>query len=99
MPKRRVLQTQLARLDLIEIWLQIAQDSPRHADQFVDRIEKILQRLARSPGMGRARDELVPGLRSFPVGDYLIFYRSVPQGIVVVRVLSGYRDLESLFEV
>jgi toxin ParE1/3/4 len=53
--------------------------------------------LARTPRMGRVRDELAPGLRSFPIGDYLIFYRNVPKGIAVVRVLSGYRDIESLF--
>ena len=52
--------------------------------------------LARSPHLGRSREELGPGLRSFPVGDYLIFYLPSKTGIVVVRVLSGYRDLDKL---
>lgn len=47
--------------------------------------------------MGRRRDELLPSLRSFPVEDYLIFYRSIEDGIDILRVVSGYRDLEALF--
>lgn len=48
--------------------------------------------------MGRKRDELVPNLRSFPVGNYLIFYRPINQGIEVLRVLHGARDIPSIFE-
>jgi toxin ParE1/3/4 len=48
--------------------------------------------------MGRRRDELLPLLRSFPVDDYLIFYRSIEEGIEILRVVSGYRDLEKLFD-
>lgn len=47
--------------------------------------------------MGRRRDKLLPTLHSFPVDDYLIFYRPIAEGIEVVRVVSGYRDLEALF--
>ena len=54
--------------------------------------------LARHPQMGRRRDALGPGVRSFTVGDYLIFYLARNRDIVVVRVLSGYRDLDSLFD-
>ncbi len=32
------------------------------------------------------------------VGNYIIFYRQTEDGIEVVRVLSGYRDLDRLFE-
>jgi toxin ParE1/3/4 len=49
--------------------------------------------------LGRSRDQLALGMRSFPVGNYLIFYLPIKNGIVIVRVLSGYRDLDSLFEV
>jgi toxin ParE1/3/4 len=48
--------------------------------------------------MGRRRDELLPSLRSFPVEDYLIFYRPIEEGIEILRVVSGYRDLEALFQ-
>jgi toxin ParE1/3/4 len=47
--------------------------------------------------MGLNRDDLEPGLQSFPLEDYLIFYRPIEKGIEIVRVVSGYRDLEALF--
>jgi len=50
-----------------------------------------------SPPAGRLREDLAPSLRSFAVGKYLVFYRLVPGGIEVLRVLHGVRDLPSLF--
>jgi len=54
--------------------------------------------LAEQPMLGRSRDELAPGLRSIPLGRYVIFYEVIPDGISIVRVLHGARDLGSLFE-
>ncbi len=86
-----------AEADLVEIWIFIAQDSVEAADQFLDRIYDTCQSLARSPDMGRDRSDLVRGIRSFPVGTYLVFYRKSRRGIEVARVLSGFRDLPPLF--
>jgi toxin ParE1/3/4 len=47
--------------------------------------------------MGRERSDLLSGMRSFPIGRYLIFYRIVERTLQVVRVLSGYRDVDALF--
>jgi len=47
--------------------------------------------------MGRSRSELGTGLRSFPVGSYIIFYHPLDNGIEVVRVVRGNRALEWLF--
>lgn len=88
-----------AAADLTEIWAYIAEDSPDHADAFLDRIGRELRSLARKPKMGRARPELSAALRSLPVGRYVIFYVPRPRGIEVVRVLHGARDLDSLFAV
>ena len=44
--------------------------------------------------MGTARDNLGRGVRSFPVGNYLVLYRIIPDGIEVARVLHGARDLK-----
>jgi len=48
--------------------------------------------------MGRPRDELRDGLRSHLVYRYLILYFPLPDGIEVVRVVYGGRDLQALFE-
>ena len=92
----RVLRTPLARADLIEIWNYVADDSPSNADRLLDLINKQCGTLARFPKMGRARNELSPSLRSFPVGNYVIFYREVSKGIEIIRVLHGARDIEGI---
>ena len=76
----------------------IADDSVTHADAFIDSIDAKLQALAEQPMMGRAREELAPSLRSLPIGRYVIFYEVVPDGIAVVRVLHGARDIGPQFE-
>jgi len=47
--------------------------------------------------MGRSRPDLAPGLRSFPVGKYIICYVPIENGIEIVRVVSGFRDIDMLF--
>lgn len=67
------------------------------AERFLETINNNCERLAAFPGMGRKRDELALNVRSFPIYDYLIFYREIAEGIEVLRVVSGYRDLQDLF--
>ena len=93
-----VLRRPRARDDLAEIWDYIADDSIKQADAFIDRIDSAFHLLAGQPMMGRERDELVPGLRSFPIGRYVIFYEPLPDGIAVVRVLHSARDIDAQFE-
>ncbi|MEN6437497.1 MAG: type II toxin-antitoxin system RelE/ParE family toxin [Syntrophobacter sp.] len=92
-----ILKRPRARSDLAEIWDYIADDSEARADAFVESIDQEFQLLATRPNMGRVRDELAKGLRSFPVGRYIIFYRPISEGIEVIRVLHGSRDLETVF--
>lgn len=92
----RLLKRPEAESDLDEIWWYIAQDSPLNADRFLDRIQERCLALADFPQMGMGRDELKQGLRSHPVGNYLIFYFPLEDGIDIIRVLHGSRDIESL---
>ncbi|MEH2237100.1 type II toxin-antitoxin system RelE/ParE family toxin [Nostoc sp.] len=68
------------------------------ADRFLNKINGKCNNLAMFPSMVRKRSELLPSLRSFPVDDYLIFYRPIETGIEILRVVSGYRDLDALFD-
>jgi toxin ParE1/3/4 len=61
-------------------------------------IDRKLQALSRRPAMGRVRSELAPELRSFPVGRYVVFYLPCPDGIDIVRVLHGARDIETVLQ-
>jgi toxin ParE1/3/4 len=48
--------------------------------------------------MGRARDNLAPNLRSFPVKKFVIFFRRVDDTVEIVRILYGGRDFEAIFQ-
>ncbi|MBI4691656.1 MAG: type II toxin-antitoxin system RelE/ParE family toxin [Nitrospirae bacterium] len=89
-----ILKSPAAENDLNEIWWYIAQDNPDNADKLLDEIAETSSKLAQFKNMGRNRDELHPGLRSFPVGRYLIFYMPISGGIEIVRVLHGMMDIE-----
>jgi len=51
--------------------------------------------LLQNPLAGRERPELRSDLRSFPVGNYIIFYRALPDGVEIVRVMSGRQDVDA----
>jgi toxin ParE1/3/4 len=93
----KALRKPQAEADLIEIWTYIAQDSPTRADKLLDEIDEKSQTLAQSPFIGKARDELRPKIRSFPIGSYVLFYQPIEEGIEIIRVLHGARDIEALF--
>jgi toxin ParE1/3/4 len=93
-----VLRRPRASADLSEIWEFIALDNMARADGFIDRIDEKFRLLAAQPLMGRERNELAPGLRSFPMAPYVIFYELVVDGVAIVRVLHGARDVESQFQ-
>jgi len=42
-------------------------------------------------------EDLRPGLRSFPVGGYVIIYRVQDEDVLILRVLRGSRNIEALF--
>jgi toxin ParE1/3/4 len=93
-----IRRSALAEEDYRAIWRYIAADNPDAADRLLRRIDGKLELYARNPRMGTARDKLMPGLRSFPVGAYLAFYRITAEGIELVRLLHGARDLKSLLK-
>ena len=93
----RIHKSPQAENDLDEIWWYIAQDNPDNADKLLDEIEETSRKLVRFTDMGRNRDELYPGLKSFPVGKYLIFYLPSSGGIDIVRVLHGMMDIDAFF--
>jgi len=82
-------------LDLDSIWSFIAADNVGAANRQIDRIGEVFEMLVQNPLAGRARAELGKDLRSFPVGNYIIFYLPLSDGIEVVRVLHGRQDIDS----
>jgi toxin ParE1/3/4 len=86
---RRLKVTETAQDALLEVWSFIAQDNPSAADRLLAAIKNQLDRLVRFPELGRKRNELLQGLRSLVVKNYVIFYRLTDSYVEVVRVLHG----------
>lgn len=85
-----------AEADLIDIWLYVAEDQPVNADRLLDRLNAAAMLLAETPGMGVDRPILNVNLKSFPVGNYILYYRVKMNVLELVRVLSGSRDVGSV---
>jgi len=89
-----------AEADLDAIWYYTAKESGNVeiADRLIDSITERFFLLARHPHMGRRRDEdLRPGLRSFPVGEYVIVCRTEDEDVLILHVVRGSRKIEALF--
>lgn len=96
MKKRFTLGVQ-ARQDLKDIKDCIACDNLDRAEEFLRMIAERFQKLADFSGVEQSYEDLCPNLRAFPVGNYMVFYHRTTNGILIARILSGYRDLDSLF--
>ena len=87
----------LAESDLVEIWGYIRPHNEDAADNLLRLIDKTCGLIAEHPKIGRDRGNLLRGLFSFSVGNYLIFYRIASDSIEVARVLDGRRDVPAIF--
>ena len=89
-----------ADTDLAGIGAFIAErDGTARADAVVKRIQRTMLNLAFMPGMGRHRSYLEQGARAFSAAPWVIVYELKPDGdgIAVLRVVDGRRDLLKLF--
>jgi plasmid stabilization system protein ParE len=93
----KVFYSASAENDLLEAWLYVAEDSVTAADRMLDQIEAEAIRLLDQPLMGRERNELSPGMRSWPTSTpYILFYFPNEHGVVVARVLHHARDIPAI---
>jgi toxin ParE1/3/4 len=86
-----------AEQDLEDIWLYLATQDEIVADQKIAQILNRFPMLAQFPEMGKQRDDLLPGLRSFPLKPHIIFYTKLTNHIEIIRILHQSRDIESQF--
>ncbi len=82
--------------DLDEISSYFAKVSIEAGERFVKRFADKCRNLIKFPSMGRSYSEIMPSLRGVPLEGYIILYQVKGEEIEVVRVVSGYRDLDSL---
>lgn len=89
--------TSRADTDLSEIVDHIALDNIDAAIAIDARFTELFEMLAQNPLAGRERPELESGIRSFPAGNFHIFYRTWADDVLIVRVRHAARDLDEIF--
>jgi toxin ParE1/3/4 len=102
MNEHRVIKHDRALRDLEHRSDYIHQHNLRAALRFLGAAEATIRRLAGSPGIGTRYDPDHPALadlRFFPISGFkndLVFYRSLADGIEVLRVLHGAQDIHRI---
>jgi toxin ParE1/3/4 len=88
----------LAIEEIEEICEFLAQTHPRLASQWFDEVREKCKLVSSFPSMSKSYAWLDPDLRGFVIDDYIIFYYPAENGIKIIRVIHGSRDLKVLFQ-
>ena len=73
------------------------------SDKFLEAVKSTYQQIAAMPGIGSLRDYGrldLSGMRAWRISKYpkyLIFYLATETEVVILRVLHGAQDIESIF--
>ncbi len=90
-----------AKTDLLQIKRYLARESGDNtlAIKYTEKLRQQCRKLAELPGiMGRARPELMEGVRSIPYGNYVILFRYNRDFVEIISVIEGHRDIEELLQ-
>ena len=89
----------LARTDLETIWVYTAEQwGVEQAERYLNSFFACFDDLAENPQLGRQRDGVKAGYRSFPQGRHVVFYVIVPSGIEVIGIMHQSADVDTHFE-
>jgi toxin ParE1/3/4 len=94
----RVIRSKQAQQDLEEILDYLDSQSTQAADRFATKFDDLCELHATHPRIGASSEQYAPNLRHFAVWNYAIFYRPIEDGIELIRIIHGARDIPKLFE-
>jgi len=87
-----------AQRDLDEIFVYCAKRAGlRVADRLIDSIIDRFWILGEHPDAGRPSEDIAPGVRCFPAGKYLIYYRKMRRGTDILHIFHAARDQKRTF--
>jgi toxin ParE1/3/4 len=92
-----------AELDIAELAMYIGRQSVDAADRLFTEFYALADRLAEFPAIGQEFPTSHPRLRGLRVvrvphfPNHLVFYLVQGEGIQIIRVLHGSRDLDAIF--
>ena len=88
-----------ARNDLEIIWNYTLDEwGALQAERYFEALITCFDDLASNPQMGRPRDEVISGMRSFPQGRHIVFYEIDDLGIEIVGIVHQSADVDNHFD-
>jgi toxin ParE1/3/4 len=94
----RYVITREASQDLQAIVDYFLERNIEAGEKFVEEFNRKCERLLQFPNMGKSYDDIRPNLRGALVRNHIILYQIFGDDLVIVRVVSGYRDFNTIFE-
>lgn len=94
----KIERTRRAEVDLLRIWTYIAERNWSAADDTLRRIQATAEVLSRNRHAGEAIEDVAPGLRRFTVGNFVIIYRPIPDGVRLLRIGHGSREFQDFID-
>jgi toxin ParE1/3/4 len=90
--------SKLAIQDLDEICTFIGKSNAKAASKLFDTIRQKCKLVADFPNLGKSYAWVSPDLRGFIITEYIVFYYPRIDGIDIIRVINGKRDLKTIFK-
>lgn len=88
----------LARNDLETIWdYTLEQWGIEQAERYLAELFSCFDDLARNPKIGKSRDDVMPGSRSFPQGRHVVFYEIDHTGLEILCIVHQTADVQTHF--
>ena len=84
-----------AEKDMRDVAVYIARDNRPAARIWAENIREKCRMLGEMRDLGVRRDDLREGLKTYPVGNYLILYKDMQNGVEIIRVMHGARDWQA----
>jgi len=85
----------LARDDLEAIWDYTAENwGLNQAERYLEQIFQAFTDISDNPKIGKVRDDVKIGYRSFPQGRHVIFYKDVDDRIEIIGVVHQSADVD-----
>ena len=89
--------------DAVNLSVYIGQNNLKAGIEFLDALENTCKIIASAPLIGSRRsysNKILHNIRMLPIRkfpSYLIFYQPLKNGVDVIRIVHGARDLPRLF--
>jgi toxin ParE1/3/4 len=86
-----------ASLDLEQIVDYFLERNIEAGERFVENFNRKCRTIAQFPLIGRSYSEIGSTIRGVPLSGYIILYDVTDEYVAIVRVVSGYQDLDAIF--